>query len=471
MLQTRKQEYPLKQDSPLMQKIMVFLPIGILTLSMIAMNTSMKNLLTGRLEEVNLPGIYAIMTTVLMLCTTIAGPIGGKLSDSIGRRKTALIGLAFFAAATFVMGTASNMYALIIAYIVFGLSYGTVNPLSSAMVADVMDKKDVPAYISYAQTLMSAGSILIPYFSGWLSGHFSSGTAILSLLVFSIGAWVAILFLYPETKTAQGTKYDKFDWTGLAMMVLFVAPLSIGLTLGGKQIAWFSTLFCILMLVSIVSLLLLVRRIKHVDGALIDRRMFSVSGFVPVILIAMLSNPTVTLIGSYLIRYSQMVLGFTAAQTGAWSVRRFVPIILAPIIGTWLSKSITKNRDYKLAMIIGGFIEILSVALLFFCLDPGTPGWMILGSLCLFQGGTAFENSPTKALVASTMPAEMRGAGLAIQNYFITSVGTIFSAVAGVLYNSMEFRDAITYMIVIALVCLVIRQLIAFTKMNRLSID
>lgn len=467
----KKRSYPLKADSPLVQKIMVFLPIGILTLSMIAMNTSIKNLLTARLEEVNLAGIYAIMTTLLSLCTTIAGPIGGKMSDTLGRKKTALIGLGFYAAATFFLGTASSVSVLIIAYIVLGLAYGTVNPLSSSMVADVMDKEDVPAYIGYAQSLMSLGSIIIPYFSGWLSGVFAAGTAINSLLIFSILSWVLILVLYPDMQTQkESAKYQNFDWAGLAMMFFCVAPFSIGLTLGGAQIEWLSVWFIGLMAVSVICLYLFIRHITTKENALIDIRMFSVQGFVPVILIVMLSNPTVTLIGSYLIRYAQTALGFTAAQTGAWSVRRFVPVIMSPIIGTWLSKSLNKSRNYRRALILGGFIEIVSVAMLFLCLGEGTPAWMILLSLCLFQGGAAFENSPTKALVASTMPIEMRGSGLAIQAYSSTCMGTIYTAIAGVLYNSMEFSNAMVWMIGIALVCLCIRQAIAFTRLNNLNV-
>ena len=75
------------------------------------------------------------------------------------------------------------------------------------------------------------------------------------------------------------------------------------------------------------------KRKKTAVKAMIDVKMFSVKGFIPVILIVMLSNPTVTLIGSYLIRYAQAELGFTAAQTGAWSVRRIVPVVLSPLIG------------------------------------------------------------------------------------------------------------------------------------------
>ncbi|WP_434310306.1 MFS transporter [Hominifimenecus sp. rT4P-3] len=466
-----KKSYPLKADSPLVQKILVFLPIGILTMSMIAMNNSMKNLLNFRLEEVNMPGIYAIMTTLLSLSTTIAGPIGGKLSDVLGRKKTALIGVGLYAIATFLLGTVPNVAVMLAAYVVLGLAFGTVNPLSSSMVADVMDKDDVPAFIGYAQGLMSFGSIIIPYFSGWLSGMFAAGTAINSLLIFSILSWVAILALYPDMKTAEGEKkHDRFDWAGLALMFFFVAPLSIGLTLGGKQIPWLSIWSLLLYLCAVICLCLFVRRMKTAENALINIKMFSIKGFIPVILIVMLSNPTVTLIGSYLIKYAQGVLGFTAAQTGAWSVRRFVPVILSPLIGYWLSKSLNKNKNYKIALVVGGFVEILSVALLFLCLKEGTPGWLILLSLCLFQGGAAFENSPTKALVASSMPIDMRGSGLAIQNYSATCVATIYTAVAGVLYNSLDFTTAMVWMIGIALVCLCLRQIIAFTKLNDLNL-
>lgn len=123
-----------------------------------------------------------------------------------------------------------------------------------------------------------------------------------------------------------------------------------------------------------------------------------------------------------------------------------------------------------MALILGGFVEVLSVAMLFFCLKPGTQGWMILLSLCLFQAGAAFENSPGKALMASTIPQEMRGSGLAIQAYAMSCVSTIYTAIAGVLYNSMEFTSSIVWMIAIALVCLCIRQVIAFTKLNDLQV-
>lgn len=466
-----KKTYPLKADSPLVQKIMVFLPIGILALSMLAMNNSIGNLLNPRLEEINQVGLYAILATILNLCTTIAGPIGGKLSDTLGRKKTALIGVGLYAVATFVLANIPSPVAIILAYIVLGLSFGTVNPLSSAMVADVMDNKDVPAYISYSQALMSLGNIILPYFTGWLSGILAPGAAMNSLLIFSILSWVVILFMYPDMKKENtAVQKEKFDWVGLVLMFFCVGPLSIGLTLGGKQIPWLSVWSLLIYACSIICLILFVRHIKTKENALINVKLFSVKGFVPVVMITIFSAPTITLIAAYLIRYSQAVLGFTAAQTGAWGIRRAVPVILSPIIGIWLSRSVKKSRNYKVALILGGFVEVLSVAMLFFCLKPGTQGWMILLSLCLFQAGAAFENSPGKALMASTIPQEMRGSGLAIQAYAMSCVSTIYTAIAGVLYNSMEFTSSIVWMIAIALVCLCIRQVIAFTKLNDLQV-
>lgn len=465
-------KYPLRSDSPLMQKIIVFLPIGILTLSMLATMNSIKNLLNLRLTEVNLPGLFAIITTIMSLCTTIAGPIGGKLSDIIGRKKTALIGVGLYALSNLLIGTIPNAFTIITSVIILGLSYGTVFPLSSAMVADVMDKDDVPAYIGYSQGLMSFGSIVIPIFSGWLTGIFAVGTAINSLLIFSIISWVLILFLFPDMDNNKDgeKKKNSFDWVGLTLMFFFVAPLTIGLTLGGKQFQWFSVASVALFLCSIVCLILFIKHIKIKENALIDLRLFSVKGFVPVILIGMLTFPTVALIGSYLIKYAQDVLNFSAVQTGGWSIRRFVPVILSPLIGFWLSKTLNKSKGYRFALALGGFIEILSVVVLFFCLKEGTPGWLILISLCLFQAGTAFENSPTKALVASSMPIDMRGSGLAIQSYAATCVSTIYIAIAGVFYNSMDFTSAMVCMIIVALVCLCVRQIIAFTKIKDLDV-
>ena len=457
MEKNNSKTYPLPVDSKVFQKFLVFLPAGTLTLSMVAMNTSIKNLINLRLEDINLPGLYAILTVILTLCTTIAGPIGGKLSDVLGRKKTALIGLALYALATFAIGTATSSAILIVAYVILGLSYGTVNPLSSAMIADVLDKKDVPGYIGTAQSLMSLGGIIIPYFSGWLSDIFQSGTAILSLLIFSIASWLAILLLFPDLKKNDKKIKANFDWAGLALMFFFVAPLSIGLTLGGEQFAWISFPSIAIFAVSLLCLIFFIRHIKTKDNALIDIRLFKIKSYVPIILVVMLCNPTVQLIGSYLIRYSQTIIGYTAAQTASWSIRRIFPVILAPIIGVWLSK----RAKYKRAFVIGGVIEIISVGLLAVFLNDSTPGWVILASLCLFQAGTAFENTPSKAMVANAMPADMRGSGLAIMSYASTSVSTICVAIYGVLYNSMEFNDAVKWMIYIALACLIIRQIIA----------
>jgi len=466
-------KFPLQENVPLMQKIIVFLPIAILTMSLIAMNNSVTNLLNPRLKEINLPGIYAIMTTLLTLTSTIAGPIGGKLSDVLGRKKTALIGVGIYALGMFVLGSIPNVAVLIVAYSMMGLAFGTINPLSSAMVADVMDKRDVPAYIGFSQGLMSFGAIIIPYFSGWISGIFAAGTAIKSLLIFATLSWVAILLLYPDKKNIEGSeeiKYKSFDWIGLAMMFFFVAPLSIGLTLGGKSIPWMSVWSLLLYACSIISLFLFIRRMKTKENALIDIRLFDVKGYVAIILITTLTMPTVTLIGSYLIRYSQNVLGFTAAQTGAWSVRRFVPVILSPLIGLWLSKSIKKVQSYRLALVGGGFVSIASVAMLFFCLAEGTPGWMILLALCLFQGGTAFENAPSKALVASALPIDLRGSGLALNSYVNSVLSTIYAAIAAMFYNAMDFTNAVVWMIIVALFCLIVREIIAITKLKDLNV-
>ncbi len=465
-----KKEYPLSASASLWQKILVFLPVGVLTLSTLAMNTSLKNLMSPRVEEIGLGTFYAILSTVLGVCSTIAGPIGGKISDTIGRKKTAIIGTGIFALGSLMVGTGTTLSFLMIGFILTGLAFGMVNPLSSSMIADVMDKGDVPAFIGYAQGLMSLGSILIPFLTGWLAEKFTPGVGIRSLLVFAVISLLAVFLLYPDIKTESSGKYEKFDWVGLTLMALCIGPLSIALTLAGKSFGWFSAWSFLLFGIAILCGVLFVRHIRKAENALIDVSMFQVKGFPQAILLGLFSMPTVTLIGGYLIRYAQMELGFSAAVTGAWSARRIVPIILSPVIGTWLAKSVNKNKSYKFALVFGGIVNIVAVALILFSVRPGAPSGLIFASLCLFQGGAAFENSPLKALIASSMPANMRGSGLAIQEYSNSCMSSLYGAVCGLIYNSMAFPQAITVMIAIALGSLVIREIIAITKIHDLNV-
>ena len=111
-----------------------------------------------------------VIQGVLLLTSFIWKPIGGWVSDRIGRKPMISLGLALGAISLPAIVTARNPVLLGLLSFVLGLAVATVTPSTNALVADLVKSRSLGAAMGVFGTIWDSGEALGPILVGALLG-------------------------------------------------------------------------------------------------------------------------------------------------------------------------------------------------------------------------------------------------------------------------------------------------------------
>lgn len=169
-----------------------------------------------------------ILFALYSLCSFIATPIIGRLSDKYGRRKLLVISITGTAVSFFMAAFAPSAIFLFIARALDGITAGNV-PVINAVVTDVTDHKSRAKGFSVIGAAYGFGFVCGPAIAAF-SLRFGMHFPFVIAGVISAIAAILALFLIPETNTHIGVaaKSKLFDFK---KMLVSAFDKNIGLTL------------------------------------------------------------------------------------------------------------------------------------------------------------------------------------------------------------------------------------------------
>jgi EmrB/QacA subfamily drug resistance transporter len=157
--------------------------------------------------------------------------IGGAAGDRFGRRRTFLIGLVAFTAASVACGLAPNSVALIAARALQGVGAAMLVPSSLAIISAAFPEKERGRAIGTWAGASALTTALGPVLGGWLTDAWS-WRAIFFINVPVAAITVAIaLWHMPES---HDRTTDRVDWTGGALAVVGLGCMTYGLTVASE---------------------------------------------------------------------------------------------------------------------------------------------------------------------------------------------------------------------------------------------
>jgi len=135
------------------------------------------------------------------------GPLGGALSDRIGRRPTLVVSLIAGGASMFVLGLVTRPVAMAVAAAATGLLYEMYRPVVSATVADVVPAADRPRAYGLIYWAVNLGASVAPLLGGLIASLsyvalFAADAA--TTVLFGVILWAAL----PETRPAASANAD-----------------------------------------------------------------------------------------------------------------------------------------------------------------------------------------------------------------------------------------------------------------------
>lgn len=130
------------------------------------------------------------------------GPLGGALSDRIGRKPTLTASLLGGGASMLLLGLVTTTPGIVAAAIVTGLLYEMYRPVVSATVADVVSGDDRPRAYALIYWAVNIGASIAPIVGGMIAARsyrlLFAGDAVTTAL-YGLIVWAAL----PETRPSQ----------------------------------------------------------------------------------------------------------------------------------------------------------------------------------------------------------------------------------------------------------------------------
>jgi MFS transporter, DHA2 family, multidrug resistance protein len=374
----------------------------------------------------------------------------GLLGDRLGRKKVLLVALVLFGASSAACAYAASTGQLIAARAVLGIGASAIFPLSLSVIPVLFGPEERQKAIALMASATFISFPIGPIVGGYLLDHFWWGSVFLINVPVVALAVVAVVFLLPESRSAQRPSVD------VVGVVLSSAGL-VGLTYGfikAGQDGWTDAAALATIAAGVVVLAVFVaweRRLTAREQAgtgrvrpLIQLALFRSAGFTWGTLLATLVSFAMFGIFFAMPQYFQEVQGANAMGSGL----RLLPLIggmVVGMIGSTRLAAVRKDGSGQpraplagaKSLVAVGF-TIMTAALVVGAMTKTASGTgFAAGWLTVFGLGLGLAMPQTLNAALSALSAERSGSGSAVISALRQVGATIGVAVLGTVLLSV----------------------------------
>jgi DHA2 family multidrug resistance protein len=386
--------------------------------------SSVANVLVPQLIATFSVGVETMewAVTGYMLGYSVIMPVSGWLSDTFGRKRIFLLGLAIFVAGSVCASLAWNAGALIAFRMLQAVGGGLISPTGLAIVSNVIP----PAQRGRALGLWAMGVMLAPAFGPWVSGtildtFYNWRPVFLIGVPIGLAALVIGTFVLPAD-VAPGRR-ARFDVLGCALLTVAVVGFLVPIT-QASRVGWNNPLVWAGLAISAVSFTAFLRHESRSPAPMIDLtlfrdRTFSVSlalravvaggYYVPVFLLPL---------------FGEDLLGWTATQSGAVLLPAGIVLALIMPLSGFLS-----DRFGPRPLVVGGALLAAFGTFLFTGLDGTWDRSQFVWYNVVRNGALGLLFTPLTAAAMASIPRERAGQASGIINTIWQLGGSVAIAV------------------------------------------
>ena len=383
--------------------------------SFTAMLGTMAMVLTATMINVAIPvimGSFGVgqdtvhwLSTGFIAAMTISMLINDWSVRAFGERATYLGAMAIFTFGAVLGGLCNSIDTMIFARILQGLGAGMVQPLSMILMFQVFPAEQR----GRAMGLFGMGIIVAPALGPTLGGLLLDGfnwryVFFMSVPVAVVGVLLALVFMPSRERQ---NPLPAFDWTGLALVITFVASVLTGLS-SGQRDGWEAPIISVFFSVAAISGTAFIFWELVTPEPILQIRVFNNSNFAAATLVGMVLGAG--LFGSIYVvpLFVQTVQGYSPTRSGLLMVPGGIVMMMAFPIAGRLSD---KLPSYQLVMF--GLFVFGASSLLMIDAHTDTPFWVFAIWIMIGRVGlAAIMPTLTVSAVATLKPEQLsQGAG------------------------------------------------------------
>jgi EmrB/QacA subfamily drug resistance transporter len=335
----------------------------------------------------------SLVITAYMLTAGGLILLGGRLGDTIGRKRTFIIGIALFTIASAICSIAWDESALILARMLLGVAAAIAAPTCWALVATTFPKgpRRNSATAVFAAT-RGAGLVMGVVVGGAL-------TEVSWRLAFLVNVPIGLLVIYlartmlPETQK----KRMKLDATGAVLATLFCTAAVLCLSMGPEK-GWLSATTIGSSLVALAGFVAFAVVERRAENPIVPFNLFVDRNRLATFAAMFLAGGVMFTLILLLAAYVQTIMGYSPMRAAIG----FIPFAIAMAIGAGASSRLVSRLPPRVVMIAGGSVA-LGATLYGSTLNRGIPYFPNLVTLIVLAGiGIGMINVPLRlSLIAS----------------------------------------------------------------------
>jgi DHA2 family multidrug resistance protein len=352
--------------------------------------------------------------TSYLVSNAIVLPVSGWIATKMGRKRFYMTCVALFTLSSFLCGIAPSLGWLVFFRVLQGIGGGGLSPSEQAILADTFP----PAKRGMAMAVYGMAVVLAPAIGPTLGGFITDNFSWRWVFFINIPVGIASLVLSnrmvsdPPHLAQAKARSGGVDWVGLGLIATGLGCMEVVLDKGQEE-DWFHSSFILgFTIVAVVTLVAFVVWELQQEHPIVDLKMFKTGSFA--VANALMLMLGLALYGSTVLlpQYLQVLMGYTAEQSGmALSPGGVLIIMMLPFVGRMVSKVDTR-------WMVGAGFAILSASMLYMAITINTQmDFRTAVLLRMFQSaGMAFLFVPIQTIAYSGVPVQKNNQVSGIMN-------------------------------------------------------
>jgi EmrB/QacA subfamily drug resistance transporter len=344
---------------------------------------------------------------MLMLASLIL--LSGSLGDRLGRRRTFVAGVIWFALASLVCAVAPNLEVMVAGRVLQGIGGALLTPGSLAILQTSFRPSDRAKAVGAWSGLTSVAAAIGPFVGGGLVD--SGSWRLIFLINLPIAALTVAVTLRHVPETRDETATGKLDVAGAALATIGLAGLTFGLIHAGDR-GFGDPVVLAALVIGVVGLAVFVeveRRSTHpmLPPGIFANLRFTGANLVTVVVYGALGTATFLLVV-----YLQTALDYDALTAGA----ALIPMTALMLTLSGYAGSLSERIGARIPMTVGplfmagGFLLMMRV-------KPGADYFTdVLPSVVVLGIGLVCTVAPLTATVLSSVEDHHAGVASGVNN-------------------------------------------------------
>ena len=332
--------------------------------------------------------LYAWVTTIYLLASTVMVPIWGKLGDLYGRKSIMITGIGLFVFGSWLCGLSGEfgplpilgggMTQLIVFRGIQGLGGGALFTGTFAVIGDLFPPRERSKYAGAVGAVFGLASVIGPVVGGFFTEH---GTVDIGALHIAGWRWIfylnlplsilALFMIVTRMPSSVAKRAAKIDFAGAALIAVSVAALMLALSWGGHTYPWDSPIILGLFAVFVGGLIAFILVERVVPEPVMPMALFRIRAFATTTLASFLISMSFMGVVTFLPLYLQLGLGVPATKSGV----AILPMMFGLVLSSGLTgRMVSKTGHYKRYMIAGALFLLAGIFLMSQMGDGATVG-------------------------------------------------------------------------------------------------